>query len=77
MPCIAKTASCFPFSPAAVQLRKPVAAGEIPPIRACALHRGRSLFSGEETVAEFHPAAVKSQIPGRKAGCSMRFLWSP
>ena len=30
MLCIAKTASCFPFSPAAVQLHKLVAAGEIP-----------------------------------------------
>ena len=63
MLCIAKTASCFPFSPAAVQLHKLVAAGEIPRYG--------------ETVSVFHPAAVKSQIPGRKAGCSMRFLWSP
>ncbi len=46
MLCIAKTASCRTLSPAAVQLRKLVAGGEIPDT---ALHRGgivRSPCSG-------------------------------
>ena len=40
-----ENASCSPESPAAVQLRKLVAGGEIPAIRARALQRGCSLYS--------------------------------
>ncbi len=37
MLCIAKKASCRTFSPAAVQLRKLVAAGEIPDTNVCSI----------------------------------------